>query len=292
MRLLAGLGAGMLVYLTLGVLFGVAPSWLRSGRPTRRRGAGWQDWLNQSGADVSVRQAGLASVATATTAGGVVLMVVGVPVLAFLATIGGAVVPVAVLGQRRRALVAARTNAWPDALRDLITHLRASLSIHGGLCQLAETGPEPLRLYFNRYRTLASALDQRSALEVMREELADPLSDRIIEVLLVAFEQGPSVVVDILEDLATATVGDLRLGEEVETAQLETKLEARAAAVLPFGVLALLCATSDDYRAFYQSPSGWLVVLLGGVLSVAGLLVISRLGRLPREERTLAGGPG
>lgn len=290
MRLLAGLGAGLLVYLTLGLLLGVAPSWLRPRRPTRRRGAGWQDWLNQAGAAVSVRQVGLASTSTATALGGMTLLVVGVPVLSLLAAVAGAAVPVAVLSQRRRGLLAARTAAWPDALRDLITHLRASLSIHGGLCQLAQTGPDPLRPYFERYRTLAGALDQRAALEVMREELADPLSDRVIEVLLVAFEQGPSVVIDILEDLATATVGDLRLTEEVETAQLETKLEARAAAVLPFAVLALLCATSDDYRAFYQSTTGWLVVLLGGLLSGAGLVVISRLGRLPREERTLAGG--
>lgn len=290
MRLLAGLGAAVLVYLTLGSLFGVTPSWLDQRPVTRRRGAGWQDWLNQAGVEVSVRQVGVASLSTATAAGGLTLLLVGVPMLSFLAGLGGAAIPLAVLSQRRRRLTAARTDAWPDALRDLITHLRANLSIHRGLVQLAETGPDPLRPYFDRYRTLAGALDQRAALEVVREELADPLSDRVIEVVLVAFEQGPSVVIDILEDLATATVGDLRLSEEVETAQLETKLEARAATVLPFVVLALLCATSDDYRAFYQSPTGGLVVLLGGLLSGAGLVAISRLGRRPREERTLAGG--
>lgn len=290
MRLLAGLSAGVLVYLMLGSLVGLTPSWLKATRPRRRRGAGWQDWLNQTGSAVTVRQVGLTSLAAAAMLGGLVLVLVGVPALSFLAALAGLAVPLTALARRRRSLVAARTRAWPDALHDLITHLRANLSIHGGLCQLAKTGPEPLRPYFDRYRALSGALDQRSALEVVREELADPLSDRVIEVVLVAFEQGPSVVVDILEDLAVATVGDLRLVEEVETAQLETKLEARAAAVLPFVVLALLCATSDDYQAFYRSSTGWMVVFFGGLLSLIGLVVISRLGRLPGEERTLAGG--
>src|SRR5207249_4258683 len=114
--------------------------------------------------------------------------------------------------------------------------------------------------------------------------LADPVSDRIIEVLLVAHEQGASVAIDALRDLAASTTADLRLAEEIQTAQLEQKIEARAGVVLPFVVLVLLCSSSPPYREFYASPGGWLVILVGAAMSLAGAIVIDRLGRLPVEE--------
>ena len=199
-------------------------------------------------------------------------------------------VPRVVFARRRQVLVRARLSAWPDALRDLITHLRSSLSMHASLCELGRTGPPSLRPYFTRYAGLAGALDQRTALEVVREELADPLSDRAIEVLLVAFDQGSSVVIDILDDLAASSAEDLRLLDEIDTLQLETKLEARGAAVLPFAVLAVLCLFTPGYRSFYATSAGWVVVMLGALMSVGGLALISRLGRVPAEERILSVG--
>ncbi len=166
------------------------------------------------------------------------------------------------------------------------------MSLHAGLVELGRTGPVPLRSHFVRYRDLAAALDQRSALEAVRDELADPLSDRIIEVLLIALEQGSSIVVDILDDLARSATNDLQLIEEIETAQLETRIESVGATVLPFVVLAFLCATAPGYRDFYSSPAGWFVVAIGGVSSLVGLVVISRLSRIPGEDRILIGQPG
>ncbi len=290
MRLLAGLAAGLFVYLALGSVFGISPAWLRRAKNERRAGARWQDWLQQADADVTPTQFVAASLGGAFVAGFMVVALTGVPALAFLAAGLTMFAPRMLFARRRRALVQERLAAWPDALRDVISHLRSSMSVHASLCELGRSGPVPLRPYFNRYAGLAGALDHRTALEVVREELADPLSDRVVEVLLVAFEQGASVVIDILDDLATSSSQDLRLLEEIETLQLETKLEARGATILPFAVLALLCAFTPGYREFYASPLGWVVICFGGAMSVGGLLMISRLGRVPTEERILAAG--
>jgi tight adherence protein B len=280
MRLLAGLGAGSFVYLIVGQMVGVRLMARRRrvdiARPTSRVGEA-RAWLAQTGTQVTMLQATLLSFGCAVVGLIATVGLTGVPPLGLLGAGLAGSAPFLVLSQRRRRQTAARLAAWPDALRDLLTHLRASLSVHAGLC----------RPSFARYQMLAAALDQRAALEVVQAELADPVSDRIVEVILVAFDQGSSVVIDILDDLASATTDDLRLVEEIETAQLETKLEARGAALLPFAVLAMLCSTSGDYRLFYQSPAGWFVVLLGGSLSIVGLLVIRRLGRAPTEARTL-----
>lgn len=290
MRLLAGFAAGLFVYLAVGMLFGVTPTWLRKNRESRSVTASWREWLQQANADVTPAQFVGVSMGLGVTVGAVVGAAVGVPALGVVA--GGVATgfPQMIFARRRAALVQARLAAWPDAIRDIITHLRASLSMHASLCEVGRSGPIPLRLYFNRYAGLSGALDQRAALEVVREDLADPMSDRVIEVLLVAFDQGSSVVIDILHDLASSSAEDLRLLDEIETLQLETKLEARGAAVLPFVVLAMLCVFTPGYRSFYATPAGWFVIAVGAAMSFGGLLVIRRLGRVPTEERILAVG--
>lgn len=163
------------------------------------------------------------------------------------------------------------------------------MSLHRGLVELGRTGPEPLRAAWQRYERLTAALDHRAALQAVQAELADPVSDRVITVLLVAHEQGSGVVLDVLRELADATAKDVRLHDEIETAQLERRIEARAAVVLPFGVLVLLCSSSPPYRDFYSSGAGLMVIFVGSAMALAGMAVISRLGRLPVEHRVLVG---
>ncbi len=289
MRLVAGLAAGLFVYLSIGTLVGISPSWL--GRVTERpRDERWREWLQQADANVTPAQFIGVSAGLGLIVGSIVGLVVGVPALGAVAGMVAATAPQMVFARRRQALVRARLAAWPDALRDIITHLRASLSLHASLCEVGRSGPQPLRPYFNRYAGLSGALDQRTALEVVREDLADPLSDRVVEVLLVAFDQGSSVVIDILDELASSSSEDLRLLDEIETLQLETKLEARGAAVLPFVVLAMLCLFTPGYRSFYATSAGWMVVTIGSAMSFGGLLFIKRLGRVPTEDRILSVG--
>jgi tight adherence protein B len=163
------------------------------------------------------------------------------------------------------------------------------MSLHRSLVELGRSGPEPLRGVWRRYAVLTAALDTTAALGALRDQLAEPVSDRIFEVLLVAHEQGASVAVDVLRDLAAATTADLRLAEQIETAQLEQRIEARSCVVLPFVVLVLLCSSSAPYREFYGSPGGWAVIAAGAVMALGGTAVIDRLGRLPAEERVLVG---
>lgn len=292
MRLAAALAAGVTAYLTVGAALGVTPHPWATDRPVDR-GRRRREWLHQAGIPLTPAQFVAASAGAGIAVGLAVWALTRVPALGVVAGASTAWWPRAHYARQRRHRVSARLAAWPDALRDLVSHLRVPLSVHASLVELARTGPEPLRPAFERYRVLATAFDHRRALEVVREELADPVSDRIIEIVLIAFDQGASIVIDVLGDLADATAADLRLNEEIVTAQLETRLEAWGASVLPFAVLGLLCATTPEYRAFYSSPAGWAVLGIGVAMSAAGLVAISRLGRVPAEERILAGGgPG
>ncbi len=290
MRLLAAFSAAVLAYLVVGALVGVRPTRRadrRTSAPGRRR---LGEWLASSGTDVAPTAFVGVIAGSALAAVALVVLVTGVPILAALAGVLGAVTPVVLIDRRRAALSAARRAGWPDALRDVATRLRSGASVHAALVDLGRLGPPPLRSTFVRYDVLAGALDHRVALETIRGELADPLADRVIEVLLVAFDQGTRVVIDILDDLADAAVADLQLSADIETAQLENTLEARGAALLPFVVLGLLCLGSDGYRQFYAGTAGTFVVIVGLVMSVVGLGLIARLGRVEAEPRTLVEG--
>src|SRR5262245_38638175 len=231
---------------------------------------------------MSALAGGLAGVAVyAVTGTGLVAVVPGLAV---------ACLPRAYYGSRRAARLRELQDAWPDGLRDLVASIAAGRSLSGALVELARTGPDPLRAALVRYAAHARMLGTVPALDVVREELADPTSDRVIEVLILASERGGQIVKEILEDLVAATTKDLKVLDEIATEGLEMRINARAVLVLPWFVLVALTIRGGAFREFYGSTAGFLVVVAGAVMSGLGYLWISHLGRSQQEPRVLGGG--
>lgn len=293
MRFLAALSGAVFAHLAVGFLTGYAPPRLRMrlGPRRRRRSFSRQAWLHQAGARVTVRQFWATSLAVGLVAFFVVYALTAAVPVALVPGLALAYAPRAYFARERAKRSEDQVQAWPDALRNLAASLSANLSLHQALVALAFTGPPALRPVFDRYSRLSQTLDNRAALEVVREELADPVSDRVVEVLILANEQGPSIVLDILADLARATTQDLQLGERIQTAQLEQRLNARAVLVLPYVILVAFCVGDSAFRSFYQSPAGLFVVGLGAAMSLGGMAIISRLSRVPGEDRIFGAEP-
>ncbi len=290
MTLFAGLLAAVAVYLAVGYAIGYAPDRLRlaplagGGRRTRNQ----QEWLNQAGVGVTPLQFWGASIFVGVITFLLVWLLTSVVLIALAPAVVIAFIPRLYFAQQRRRLARERLEAWPEALRSIIASVSSSMSLHQALLALATSGPTQLRPVFARYSSLSFTLDSATALEVIREELADPVSDRVIEDLLLAIEQGPAVVIDIMDDLARCTVEDLQVLDRVETAQLEQRLNARAVFVLPFLFLVLMTARPGPGRDFYSSAGGFAVIVLGTSLSLLGMYIVSQLGRLPEEPRVFA----
>jgi hypothetical protein len=70
---------------------------------------------------------------------------------------------------------------------------------------------------------------------------------------------------------------------------LEQKINSRVVFVLPWVVLVAMTARSGAFRDFYSSPAGLLVVAIGGVMSLVGVFVASRLGAQQSEPRVFGG---
>lgn len=285
MSLLAALAIGTFCALAAGFAFGIRPRLPRRlrTRPTRQRADAL--WLQQAGANLTPAQFWIGSVTAGFATFVVLVALTGTPVVAVVPAIAVAGLPRAFFARRRHARLAEVQEAWPDGLRDILASVSAGRPISQALITLSEHGPEPLQVAFARFPSLARMLGTVPALEIVKEELADPTSDRVIEVLILAHQRGGRIVRDILEDLIAATARDLKAAEEIRTQGLEMRINARAVIVLPWAVLVVLALSSPQYRVFYRSSAGLAVVAAGVVLSVIGAVLIARLGRTRTETR-------
>ncbi len=288
LTLLAAVASAAAASLAVGALMGTMPEL----RPRREDTAvsERQQWLVQSGVDLTPRQFLLGSGLLAVLAYIVVLTITATPTIAIVPALTAGGMPRVMLERLRQRRLREVAEAWPDGVRDLVAAVAAGQSLNQAVEGLAANGPVALREAFVRYPTLSRMLGVAGALETIREELADPTSDRVLEVLILAHERGGQLLAPILRDLAEATTSDLRVAEQLQTDQLEQKINARAVFVMPWFVLVALTLREGPFRDFYASGAGVIVVILGGGMSLFGMWLINRLGRSHVEPRVLGGG--
>ena len=215
----------------------------------------------------------------------VVLALTSLPVVSSMPAMVVATLPKAYFARRRAQRLDDVQRAWPDGLRDLLSSVRSGASLPTAIEGLAAFGPLPLRTAFQGFGVHSRSLGVVPALEMIKSDLADPTTDRVIEVLILAYERGGGVVPEILSDLAEATTRDLWTLEEIRTEALEQKINSRIVFVLPWLVLVAMTARSGAFREFYASPAGVVVATIGGVMSLVGVMIASKLGAQPSEPR-------
>jgi tight adherence protein B len=289
--LVAALASGIAAYLLVGACTGNLPT----ARRTRTIPAlsGRQLWLVQAGVALTPRQFWAGSGVLAWVTFSLVALATSTPAVAGVPAAAVGLLPRMYFARLRAARMRAVQEAWPDALREVVGGIAAGMSLPQAVSALARSGPDAIREAFVRFDVLARTLGTVAALEVVKAELADPTSDRVIEVLILAHERGGRIVSDLLRDLAEATSDAVRTTEQIATESLEQKINARAVFVLPWLVLLLLTARPGHFRDFYQSGAGLAVVGIGAVASLLGMLIVGRLARDEVEERVLvSGSPG
>lgn len=251
-----------------------------------------QPWTVTAGLDVTPFQFWLVSLGAGTATFLVVFGLTSLPFVALMPAVVVATLPKAYFSRKRAERLARVQEAWPDGLRDLIASVRSGASLQRALEDLASFGPPPLRDAFQGFGVNSISMGVVPALEMIRSDLADATSDRVIEVLILAHERGGSVVPEILGDLAEATTRDSWTLEQIRTEILEQKINSRVVFVLPWFVLIAMTAQSAAFREFYSSPLGVAVIVVGGLASLLGLVIASKLGRQPAEPRVFTSGKG
>lgn len=195
--------------------------------------------------------------------------------------------PVAWARHRRSRRQAELRQVWPDAIEHLASGIRAGLALPEAVGQLSHSGPEELRPAFGSFAATYRATGSfATSLDVLKETLADPVGDRVVETLRLAREVGGSDLGRLLRTLATFLRDDSRVRGELESRQSWTVNAARLAVAAPW-VLLLLLGTRPAAVAAYNSGAGVVVLTFGAVVSFVAYRLMMRIGRLPNETRVL-----
>ncbi len=210
-----------------------------------------------------------------------------VPTIALCFAVMAGWTPVAVVRVRARSRRSQLRDLWPDIVDNVTSAVRAGLALPEALAQLAVRGPEELRPAFAEfagdYRTTGRFND---SLDRLKERLADPVGDRLVESLRIAREVGGSDLGSLLRTLSAFLREDARTRSELETRQSWTVSAARLAVAAPWLVLAFLSTRPESVQA-YNTAAGVVVLVVGAAVSVVAYQVMIRIGRLPEEGRVL-----
>lgn len=196
--------------------------------------------------------------------------------------------PVALVRSRARRRLREFAEVWPEAVDNLASAVRAGLSLPEALAGLAVRGPEPLRPAFDQF-----ALDYQvtgrfgESLDRLKERLADPVGDRVVEGLRIAREVGGGQLGRLLRNLSGYLRDEARTRSEMEARQAWTVNGARLAVAAPWAVL-LIMSLQSEVITRYASPAGVVVLVAGAALCLVAYRLMMRIGRLPTEQRILS----
>jgi len=199
----------------------------------------------------------------------------------------GAGLPVAVVTSRARRRSRELADLWPEAVDNLASAVRAGLSLPEALGNLGTRGPEPLRPAFRAFATDYQLSGRfHESLDRLKDRLADPVGDRVVEGLRVAREVGGGELGRLLRNLSGYLRDEARTRSEMEARQAWAVNGARLAVAAPWVVLLFMSFQTVAVRR-YDSAGGVVVLVVGASSCLVAYRLMMRIGRLPTERRIL-----
>lgn len=196
--------------------------------------------------------------------------------------------PVAAVRGRARRRRRELAEVWPEAVDNLASAIRAGLSLPEALTQLGDRGPAPLRPPFTSFgRDYLATGRFGDCLDRLKEQLSDPVGDRVVEALRIAREVGGGDLGRLLRAQSRFLRDDSRTRAELESRQAWVVNGARLATASPWAVL-LALSLQPEVIGRYRSATGVVVLCVGAAACIVAYRLMVRMGRLPEEKRVLA----
>jgi len=189
------------------------------------------------------------------------------------------------ISYQARKIAINRAQAWPEVLDLLISSLQSGASISESLSNLATVGPQSVRKEFDKFsKRLNGGEKFEVAVNNLKEEFADPITDQLFETLYFATKFGSKNTIKILREISEYASADLALRAEINTRFGWIKNSANLAALAPW-LLFIILRTQENARIAYLQPTGQLLMIFGVIATLLAYLWMSRIAKLPKAKR-------
>jgi tight adherence protein B len=176
-------------------------------------------------------------------------------------------------------------GACPELIDILISGVQSGLSLNESLIGLASRGPEIFRAEFLLFsEDIYQHGDFNLALNRVKESIAHPSADQIIEALFIARELGGAELLTILRLLGKFIREDLTLRREIEVKQNWIMNSAHLSAAAPW-ILLLLLSTQPATTEAFSTPTGIVILVVGLGLTALAYIWMNSLSRIPTPNR-------
>jgi tight adherence protein B len=193
----------------------------------------------------------------------------------------GLTIPFVVRAVIRRKLERKRrkfADQLPDNLQVLSSALRAGHSLVGALSVVVEDCPQPSRAEFRRViadERLGVPLEE--AFNVVAGRMANRDLEQVALVAALQRETGGNTA-EVLDRVAETIRGRAELRRLVRTLTAQGRMSRWVVSLLPVALLLLISSISPQYmRPLFVNPVGRVLLVVAGVMIVAGSLVIRRI---------------
>ena len=189
------------------------------------------------------------------------------------------------ISYQARKITINRAQAWPEVLDLLISSLQSGASISESLSNLATVGPQSIRKEFNKFsKSLNGGEKFEVAINDLKEEFADPITDQLFETLYFATKFGSKNTIKVLREISEYVSADLALRAEINTRFGWIKNSANLAALAPW-LLFIILRSQENARIAYIQPTGQLLMIFGVIATLLAYLWMSRIAKLPKAKR-------
>jgi len=189
------------------------------------------------------------------------------------------------ISYQARKIAINRAQAWPEILDLLISSLQSGASISESLSNLATVGPQSVRKEFDKFsKSLIVGEKFEVAVNNLKEEFADPITDQLFETLYFATKFGSKNTIKVLREISEYASADLALRAEINTRFGWIKNSANLAALAPW-LLFIILRTQENARLAYLQPTGQLLMIFGVIATLLAYLWMSRIAKLPKAKR-------
>jgi tight adherence protein B len=205
--------------------------------------------------------------------------------LLILFTLSLLAIYLATISYQARKIAINRAQAWPEVLDLLIASLQSGASISESLSNLATVGPQSIRKEFDKFsKSLIAGEKFEVAINDLKEEFADPITDQLFETLYFATKFGSKNTIKVLREISEYVSADLALRAEINTRFGWIKNSANLAALAPW-LLFIILRTQENARLAYMQSTGQLLMIFGVIATLLAYLWMSRIAKLPKAKR-------